>query len=446
LIRDVTIKIIHRKYKLHKNFEKLNNIKKHISRLFFCTHRKFKNNAFYSLLILSLCLTGCGKKPSADQTPQMDASDDFLVRVLLLKDVVEAAITSPASIAIVSDVGEEKEYSGGLNVTIFNGQLKINNDSFAGQNFEVKTSSPDIFSVNGQRYRGCLKFIVDAEKNVFSVINVVPLEPYLGGVVGAEMPDYWEPQALKAQAIASRTYCLYIKKRFGVNRDYDMRKSQANQVYKGIDAESKQVWNAVNETKGMVLMCLGPDGSENIFPTYYSSTCGGHTEDTKNVFGDEFPALKGVACQYCKNVAKPKYYFWPNVKFDHKTVSERLIGRYSSLEKLEEIVDIAIKKQSVYTNFTRITAVTLIGVNGKTDWLRAEDFRLAIDPSGRKIKSTIFKLTKEDDGWLFQSGRGFGHAVGMCQCGVQAMARQDADFKRILEFYYPSSKIVNIYK
>jgi len=434
---------------LYKTFEKLNNIKKYISRLFFCADGKLKNTGLYYLLIFSVCitysLTGCGKRPPADQTPQMDTSPDFFIRVLLLKDITEAVITSSTNLNITSDTGEGKKYNSKLNITIFNSQLKINNDIFTGKKFEVKTSSPNIFSINDQSYRGYLKLIIDPEKNTFSAINIVPLEPYLTGVIGAEMPDYWEPQALKAQTIAARTYCLYIKKRFGTGRDYDMRKSQANQVYKGIDAESEQVWNAVNETKGMVLTCRQTDGTENIFPTYYSSTCGGHTEDSKNVFGDDFPALKGVPCQYCKNVAKPKYYFWPSVKFDHKTVTERLRNRYSSLEKLEDIVDIAIKKQTVYTNFTRVTAVELIGVNGKTDWLRAEDFRLAIDPSGRKIKSTIFKLTKEDDGWLFQSGRGFGHAVGMCQCGAQAMARQGADFKRILEYYYPGSKIIDVY-
>lgn len=433
---------------MYKTFKKLNNIKKYISQLFFCADGGFKNSYYYLLpffLCIIYCLTGCGKRQPADQMPQMDVSPDFLIRVLLLKDVTKAVITSPTNLKIVSDTGREKKYSGKLNVTIFKSQLKINNDTFAGRSFEIKTSSPRVFSINDQSYRGDLKLIIDSVENTFSVINVVPLEPYLAGVVGAEMPDYWEPQALKSQAVVSRTYCLYIKKRFGTGRDYDIRKSQANQVYGGVNIESQQIWDAVNETRGMVLSCLQDDGSENIFPTYYSSTCGGHTEDSKNVFGDDFPTLKGVPCQFCKNVAKPKYYFWPSIKFDYKTVSEQLLSRYKSLEKLENIVDIEIKNQTIYENFTRVTAVELIGVNGQKDWLRAEDFRLAIDPSGRKIKSTIFKLIKEDDGWLFQSGRGFGHAVGMCQCGAQAMARQDADFKVILEYYYPGSKIINIY-
>lgn len=434
---------------MYKTFEKLNNIKKHIGQLFFCAKGISKKADISYLLFFFLCIiccvAGCGKKQPADQTPQMDAAPDFLIRVLLLKDITEAVITSSTNLTIISDNGKAKLYNIDLNVTIFNSQLKVNNDSFTGKNFEFKTSSPNIFSINGQPYRGNLKLIINPETNTFSAINIVPLEPYLAGVVGVEMPDYWEPEALKSQAVASRTYCLYIKKRFGTGNDYDMRKNQSNQVYEGINAESKQTWNAVNETKGIVLTCIEPNGSENIFPTYYSSTCGGHTEDSKNVFGEDFSALKGVPCPYCKNVAKPKYYFWHRVQFDFKTVTERLLSRYSSLEKLEEIADIVIKNQTIYKNFTRITSVELVGINGQKDWLRAEDFRLAIDPSGRKIKSTIFKLTKEDDGWLFQSGRGFGHAVGMCQCGAQAMARQDADFKKILEYYYQGSKIINIY-
>ena len=126
---------------MYKTFAKLNNIKKHISRLFFCTDGKLKKYALYYLLIFFLCitccLTGCGKRPPADQTPQMDTSPDFFIRVLLLKDTSKAVITSSNNLNIISDTGEGKKYNSKLNITIFNNQLKINNDIFTGKKFEV---------------------------------------------------------------------------------------------------------------------------------------------------------------------------------------------------------------------------------------------------------------------------------------------------------------------
>ena len=162
----------------------------------------------------------------------------------------------------------------------------------------------------------------------------MPLEPYLAGVVGEEMPDYWEPQALRAQAIAARTYCLYIKNRFGVNRSYDVSRTQSSQVYGGIAAESSQIWDAVNSTCGKVLIrrSLGRNRDDCGFgcarrdPQSESSignprrcsrrtsapSAAGHTSNSEEVFGDSFAPLKGVPCPYCKDVAKLGLFFWPD--------------------------------------------------------------------------------------------------------------------------------------
>ena len=286
----------------------------------------------------------------------------------------------------------------------------------------------------------------EAAQAQLEAYNARDLEAFLAGVVGAEMPAYWEPQALQAQAIAARTYCLYIKRRFGARRSWDLLSSQAHQLYRGVNAESQPVWDAVEKTSGLVLVCQTQDGNEDLFPTYYSSTCGGHTENSRNVFGDSFEPLTGLPCPYCKYVAKPIFYFWPRVEFDTEEVSRRLIDRYPSLSKLGQITDITISRQSDYQKFSRATSVKLVGTSGKSDYLRAEDFRLTIDPSGARIRSTSFRLKKQTGKWAFVSGRGFGHAVGMCQCGAQYMARTGKDAHEILSFYYPNSKIVSVYE
>ncbi|NOQ94127.1 MAG: protease modulator HflC, partial [Methylophaga sp.] len=124
--------------------------------------------------------------------------------------------------------------------------------TFANEKVIIFPDDPYIFSLNDKDYRGKLRLIVNPDGNSFDVINMVPPEPYLAGVVGAEMPGYWEPEALKAQAITARTYCFYIKKRFGAKRNWDMKQTAAHQVYQGLSAESAQIWQAVNQTKGQV--------------------------------------------------------------------------------------------------------------------------------------------------------------------------------------------------
>jgi stage II sporulation protein D len=223
-----------------------------------------------------------------------------------------------------------------------------------------------------------------------------------------------------------------------------MKKTAAHQVYRGLSAESAQIWEAVNQTKGQVLTCKQNDGTEDIFPTYYSSTCGGHTENSENVFGDSFVPLIGVSCPYCRSVAKPRFFFWPAILYDAVDVTTKLFERYPQLKQLGEITTITTAEQSNHGEFSRITKIKLTGTTGKSDFLKAEDFRLTLDPTGRKIKSTTCKITKWDDKWAFLSGRGWGHGVGMCQCGAQGIARKGKNAEQILLYYYPNSKISTI--
>ncbi|MBW7990998.1 MAG: SpoIID/LytB domain-containing protein [Planctomycetes bacterium] len=383
----------------------------------------------------------------------MDIDPQFWVRVLLLDDIETCVLKIESSFSITDDPNLQTQLTTArfdqidapINIQLVNGQITIGGRPFMNDEVVVYPDEPYIFNLDGQSYRGKLKLLLNPESGSFDAINLIPPEVYLAGVVGAEMPDYWEPEALKAQAIAARTYCLYIKKRFGKNREWDMRKTAAHQVYRGVRAESTEIWNSVNQTKGQVLVCKQTDGTEDIFPTYYSSICGGHTENSINVFGDSFEPLIGVPCSFCMKVAKPKFFFWPMLQLDNAFVVSRLLQRYPNLKQLGKIINIESVEPSDYEDFSRLTKIKLLGSNGKSDSLRAEDFRLAIDPTGRKFKSTVCQMVKQGDKWEFSSGRGWGHGVGMCQCGAQGMARKGKKAKKILSYYYPDSKIISIY-
>ena len=420
------------------------------------THFEFRLCTIVIALLLLILLGGCKARQLVRTTPQMDIEPQFWVRVLLLDDVTDCKLKISSTFSI--DTTDHPKATGeqfgpvhtAVRVSVSDGRITIGSQEFTSNKVAILPNEPYIFKLNGDDYRGQLKLITNSDGKSFDAVNLIPLEPYLAGVVGAEMPKYWEPEALKAQAIASRTYCLYIKKRFGGNRNWDVRKSQANQVYLGVKAESAQVWDAVNKTYGQVLVCKDSFGGEDIFPAYYSSVCGGNTENSKGVFGDSFETLTGVACPYCKDVAKPGSYYWPTAQFDKTYVTERLHKRYPKLKQLGNITNIMAEKQSDYQGasgkYSRLTLVKLLGSNGKSDFLRGEDFRLSVDPSGRKIRSAIFQIVNlSDDKWTFSSGRGFGHGVGMCQCGAQGMARAGKTSEQILGFYYRGSKTVKIY-
>jgi len=420
-----------------------------------------KNGEFLlciALLSGFIFFSGCTKRQLATPTSQMEIEKKFWVRVLLLDDIKDCSFNADSAVRLIDAETEDIQarfidQAVGLHLAISDGKIVIDGKVFESRQLIIFPEEPYIFNLNGDDYRGKLQLIVDPNGDSFDAVNLVPIESYLAGVISAEMPQYWESEALKAQAIASRTYSLYVKRRFGPNRHWDVKKTQANQVYKGVKAESNLIWDIIGQTQGQVLTCKGPDGSEDIFPTYYSSICGGHTENSQNVFGgDFFEPLCGVPCPYCREVAKPKFFYWPVEQFDKTEVSEKLVNSYSSLKEIGKIESIVPQRQSDYDGFSRLTSVKLIGENGKSDFIRAEDLRLAIDPTGRRLKSAICKIAEKVDNtdntnkWVFSSGRGYGHGVGMCQCGAQAMARRGKTAKQILKYYYPGSKIVSVYK
>jgi stage II sporulation protein D len=411
--------------------------------------------AWMGIVWLGLALSGCKERQVARDTSQMEADSRFWIRVLLLKSAAGCTVQVPQGFTVKAAAGQAlpkpvnvKKASKGLvsiPIRAKDGQITMAERAYAARELELWPGRPHTFSLNQRQYRGRMKVIVADDGSSINLINLVPLEAYLAGVVGAEMPAFWHVEALKVQAVIARTYCLHIKQRFGRTRSWDLNKGQAHQVYQGLDAEHPRIWDAVNQTKGQCLTGQGPDKAYTIFPTYYSAICGGHTENSERVFGDSFVPLSGVTCSYCQDVAKLGQYLWPMAQYPKKTVSDKILRRYSKLRSLERIVELAPAEQSEYEGYARITSFKLTGVNGKTDYLRAEDLRLTVDPSGREIQSTMCRIADWGDQWAFIGGRGWGHGVGLCQCGAQGLAKRGSTYQAILQHYYPGSRIINIY-
>ena len=400
------------------------------------------------VFLLAWTFVGCWKRQLEYPSVSVTKIKKPIVRVLLFDKVKNCTLNSAAGFVITDNQSNASAHfiseNTPVSVAIENGQIAVGTNSFSGE-ILVTPDNHYVMAINDNYYRGSLRIILSGDRSSFMVINVLDVEAYLAGVVGAEMPSYWEAEALNTQAVAARTYCLYIAKQFGTKRQWDVKATQANQVYRGLSAERVTVRDAVRQTEGMVLLCRHPNGTRNIFPTYYSSTCGGHTENSRNVFGDSFEPLVGVDCPYCKKVARKSYLTWPAFEIDIAKASSKLTKKYSSLMRLKTVIDIEEVDVSQKAGIRRINRVKIIGEDSTSDWIKGEDLRLTLDPTGMKLKSTACRIEKKDGKFRFHSGTGFGHGVGMCQYGALGQARGGTGYEEILSYYYPGSLLVKRY-
>ena len=275
--------------------------------------------------------------------------------------------------------------------------------------------------VNGIKFRG----MVELHNLVSSicVINVVRLDDYLCAVVPSEMSATWPVEALKAQAVAARTYAWYhiLKKKTEM---YDLDSTTNFQVYKGIAVETPLTTKAVQETAGQIIVW-----ENSPVLAFFHSTCGGSTIDSKYVWnGESLPYLRDVKCEYC---AQSPYYRWDE-KLSMPEIKQYIGHRYGNVGQIQGLTFDRYRG--------RVVQATVRHRNGILK-LSGNDFRMMFPE--KKIKSMYFETVKAGKG-LELKGRGWGHGVGMCQYGAKGMAEKGSDYKNILQYYYRGISIVAI--
>lgn len=262
--------------------------------------------------------------------------------------------------------------------------------------------------------------IYDQVNDVKKVLN---LEDYIVGVVAAEMPASFEYEALKAQAIAARTYAMYKIDNSG--GDYDLVTDVSNQAY--IDDEAmKNKWNseyefykakierAVSETKNIIMT-----NHQKAICAYYFAISNGYTEDSTFVFGESHDYIKSTESLWDINV-------------NNYEVTTTL-SKNEFCEKLNINCDEITINNIDYTSSHRVNSITINGtkftgveVRKKLD-LRSTDFEIIIG-------SDITIITK-----------GYGHGVGMSQYGANEMAKMGKTYEEILNYYYKNIKLEQIH-
>jgi stage II sporulation protein D len=344
------------------------------------------------------------------------------VRVAADKDKILLAVKGSYEIqslnsALVLDKGRSirKRY-----VTPTNSGLLLGDKEFKIYGIKIIPKKNAAIFINKSRFRGIVH-IIRTEKLKLLVVNHLDIEKYLYGVLYHEVPYRWPMEALKAQAIAARTFALYRIENMR-DRDYDVTSDIYAQVYGGRRSERRSTRKAVNRTRGKVLTYKG-----SIIPAYYHSMCGGYTENAKNVFDIKLPPLAGKACRFCK--AAP-HMSW-KARLSYREIEKRLSKYGITVKGLSYIVEGKRDKSG------RLKSVKVKGRKGVKE-IKGYKFRLALGPN--VIKSANFTIRVTSKGVMFR-GKGWGHGVGMCQWGVFGMAKRRFNYKEILKFYYPGTRI-----
>ena len=309
------------------------------------------------------------------QTRPLTASTSPTIKVLIVKDK-KIRIRADKSIPLIVE-GERffnKKFQGltlklekNKKFMFFDKNKQKIYDLNSEDKFVVKTSDSRGIWVGQKRYAGKLKIFV--LKNEILVVNVLGVEDYLTSVVGSEMPTKWPIEALKAQAIASRTYALKQKG----NTIFDIDSTYKNQVYNGLESRTYETTKAVRSTRSLVLIY-----KNKLINALFHSSSAGMTENSKDVWGNEYPYLSSVK-DFDKNN--------PKLKWEKRFSNEQLKKLFPSIGGIKQIEILNI------TDTGRVKNVKIKGDYGSNQ-MAGVDIRKRMD-----LKSTLvrFKLIEENE-------------------------------------------------
>lgn len=287
----------------------------------------------------------------------------------------------------------------------------------------LEADGPVYVTGGGGAYPGTLRLYHEGSRIL--VVNELPLETYLQGVVGSELPASWGVEVKKAQAVAARSYGLVQRaRREGY---YALESSTLDQVFRPGATDPRTV-EAVEATRGQVLV-----QDDSLVEAFYHATCAGHTEAAA--------------------------YVWPErgVPFDWSTTCDFCTS--SPLYSWERSLSIADLSEALRREKSGMGIVTALKVLGRTPSGRARSIRLSTENGSvvlggndfrrivgyTKVRSTRFEVEEADEG-LQLTGHGAGHGVGMCQWGAQGMVAAEHDYREVLEHYYNGTKIAAMYE
>ena len=288
------------------------------------------------------------------------------------------------------------------------------------------------------------------------LVNELPLETYLEGVLKGEVPSTFYKEALKAQVVAARTNALSaLGKKLSINSEpYDVTADIFTQNFEGFNDDSYFA-EVVKATKGEVLTYEG-----KLITVFYFSSCGGSLASSEEIFGKDLPYYSARR----DNFTKPEHialYTDSEVKNfieNPPPASCNYSGnRYYRWERTISAMQLSLnikRKFGKDVGNVRNVKITKRGPSGRSEVLFIEgengsffvegDFEIRRALDVNMLPSSLIYIVNSKDMFIIR-GAGFGHGVGMCQFGSSGLAQKGKNYKEILNFYYPGTEIEKIY-
>lgn len=348
------------------------------------------------------------------------AQASVIMRVRIKQDVKQVKVGSSTA-AVVKDgsgrslgqlPGREAYYAQAVA-----GGIAL--DKWKSPLFWIEPKGKGFVYIGDRWYRG-RTLVIPTEKGL-TAVNWVDLEEYLYSVLGGEMDARWHPEALKAQAIAARSYALYRRQKQQTNPVYDVGNTPDKwQIYKGVIAEHPKIYAAVDATAGQVLT-----HNNQIIESVFHACSGGHTENVEDVWGNPLPYLRAVP-DFDLNMPNAK------CKWQKKFSSKEISQKFPRIGNVKEIKAVELSP------FNSVKKLQIVGEKGIKE-LKGELVRTEL-----KLNSTRFTVSKQENGTFVLQGLGWGHGLGMSQYGARYLATQGYNHLQILNHYYKNVALAPI--
>lgn len=295
-------------------------------------------------------------------------------------------------------------------------------------------SSPTgLISWGKNKYQGELQLLTNPEKESCDLVNLIPMENYITTLLAKEMNGKWPVEALKAQAVAARTYAYdRIKKGMGVegpDRLYHLESSEKDQVSGTFKDITSLTLQASRETSGEIL--VGPSGK--VVPAFFHSKCGGKTLRPDQVWGGVEEGYRSVNCTFCSKTGKKDWNY--QIKNSKLTAMlDQVVKRYYA-DNIQGN-EVRLMPDSLENSELRMYVGDRLHIIKKA-YLR--------NLAGRELlPSNYFKMALRGKEFIVH-GSGYGHGVGLCQLGALELAQRGYDYRQILSFYFPRHKMKKVY-
>ncbi len=328
---------------------------------------------------------------------------------------------------VKNETKDSKTYPG-KNTIVLNCDRNLKDKWSNGILVAELSSSSGVIEWKNSIYKGDLNIIRKPQETSCHIVQALSLEHYLSTLLGKEMNKTWPIEALKAQAVAARSYALY-KMQIRKNKNpkvafYDLESSEKDQVNGSLSDINSTTIKATYLTEGEVLL----NKQAKIDPIFYHAQCGGKTLLPREVWNDQVEDYQRVQCQFCQTSKDGNWNRDISAKFFLNAIKQKD-------KTLINIVD-----QSKYSSTFRAIFKTGVMDIDKGEFRRMFGKNL--------IRSNRFsvKLVKDyTGGRIAIHGQGNGHGVGLCQLGALDLAKRGLNYKQILEYYYPGFKLTKVY-